>query len=167
MTAIVNCGHREYGYKKDIHGVNVVPAVEAAESKVKKYTNLALKVLMVIEVPLIVIDLFSGTTYGEAIPAFANQAINQCQGLIDLGPLQRFQHELWLAMLRGILYVSIPVYGWCGYIFAFAGQNAGKRTAAKWLALSMTGGIAFVAGAPWAGDMIYKLFKGIFHVGSC
>src|SRR5690242_2776777 len=141
---IVNVGHKDYGYIR-LHQdaiCNLAVPEENRKEKLRKAVKLAAKTLTIIEIAIIALDLFAQTGFAHAIPASSD--------IIDLSPLDTLQHEIWLLMLKGILYVAVPVYAWCGYIFAFAGHNAGKRTTAKWVALAMTGGIAFVCGAPWA-----------------
>jgi hypothetical protein len=159
-SLVLNVGHKAHGYRKIFERIEELPTevVEKIKNnKFEKVVKVLIKGIGVVQIAVIALDMFAGT--GMAAPAVAAMA-----PVVNLDPLNTFQHELWLLMLRGILYVAVPVYGWCGYVLAFAGQNAGKRTAAKWLAGSMTGGIAFVAGAPWAADTVYKFFRGIFHV---
>jgi hypothetical protein len=161
-TLVVNMGHKNYGYRNVLADYGVPQEMlDIKPSKLEKFVKIASKAIMIIEIALLALDLCAGTSFASVI---APGAVATAGDLIDLGPLNTFQHELWLLMLRGILYLAIPVYGWCGYVFALAGQNGGKRTAAKWIAASMTGGIAFVAGAPWAGNAVYKFFRAIFHV---
>jgi hypothetical protein len=158
---VINVGHKAYGYRNILEDYGASKEMINIEPrKIEKFVKLATKAVTAIEVALIALDLFAGTSFASA----ADPAVPASGDIINLDPLDTLQHEIWLLMLKGILYLAIPVYGWCGYVFALAGNNAGKRTTAKWIGLSMTGGIAFVAGAPWAAGAVYKLFRAVFHV---
>jgi hypothetical protein len=128
-------------------------ALSINRSNKQKYIKLATKALTVIQIALMALDF-------DSITSFAAGPTHD----IDIAPLETGAMDIYWLMLKAILYISIPVFAWVGYIFAFAGSNGGKRTAAKVVLFSLIGGIAFVAGAPWMAKLVYAFCRSVFHV---
>jgi hypothetical protein len=169
----INIGHQLYGYRQlelknqmldYIHGAKDYVGEFAESSKqlakgilsvnkdsLKKYAKILFKSLTILTVAFYAIHV-------DPISAFAPTSG------IDIKPIENFSMEIYWTMLKAILYISIPIFAWIGYIFAFAGTNAGKRSAAKTVLISVIGGIAFVAGAPWGAHQIYNLCRHIFNI---
>jgi hypothetical protein len=156
----INVGHKAYGYRPLDEYKNILIEYGVPQKKLKidldkiaHYYKKAAKYLIVLEVAFLALGVTTVFASPEAVPVG-----------IDLGPIDKFSKEIWLTMLKALSYISIPIFAWIGYIFAFAGTNSGKRTAAKITLFSLVGGIAFVAGAPWAGHELVGLCRRIFHV---
>jgi hypothetical protein len=157
MVEKINIGNRDYGYKNILeykqvlieHGVPE-ERLKLDRSKLNHYYKLASKALVCLEVAF----LSLGVDATLAAP----------QTGIDISPIEDFSNEIWATMLKAILYLSLPCYAWVGYVFAFAGQNSGKRTVAKVIFFSIVGGTVFVAAAPWASNQVYNIARRVFHV---
>lgn len=81
---------------------------------------------------------------------------------IDISPLDKFFNEVYWTMFKVLMYLSTPVWAWIGFILALGGANNEKRTLAKRLAGSLIAGTGMAAGAPWASDALFSLWKTIF-----
>lgn len=146
MTTI-NIGHRNYGYKS-IEAPCTTPVVTVNKPSIdwKKY------------IPVLAAGAVAAFVSLNSDPVSAAMIAPE----IDIRPIEDFSRSIYWSMVKGVFWFSLPVYGWIGYVFAFSGNNSGKRSAAKITFFSLLGGTAFLIGAPWIGWQVFEITKNIF-----
>lgn len=81
---------------------------------------------------------------------------------INTDPLKKLFNTIYYAMLRVVLYLTIPVWAWVGITLAFSGANVERRTLAKKIGSGLVIGVGFVVASPWIANQIYNLWVHVF-----
>lgn len=144
MSAIVNVGHKDYGYK-NAHPLSI-PTI-TIQPVVKKNIMNGL--------------LFAGGV-ALAYLILDPNIVDAARPVIDTSPIDRLTDVLYDALLKVSLYIATPLLAWSGITLATSGTNTGRRTMAKEIGKWTIVGIGVIVGAPWLASMIYKLWVGIF-----
>lgn len=171
----INVGHKEYGYNRvDLvktqlqhYLENVAPRyngefVEQNKALAKDFLsgkNLAKYAGMVGGV---VLASFALLSLAEPSLALAKGVAIPVNGIIDTQPLDRFFKEVYWAMFRVLMYISVPVWAWVGIILATGGANEGKRTQAKKVGTGLIIGTGITASAPFVVRQLFALWSKLF-----
>jgi hypothetical protein len=161
----VNIGCREYGYsvlpsntkKQLLDYINNVAPKYGDNEFIKDNVKIAKELLdgKILDRRKIAMQYVIGFI---AIASMLEPSIAEASSGIDISPLNKFFKEVYWTMFKITLYISTPVYAWCGYVLLLGGASTDKRKLAKNIALWATLGLGVTAGAPWASESIYNLW---------